>query len=154
MANSYIKDLYKRVYSSDFNYSVFNDRMKMQKCVYLAEQFGLNIGDYCFSWYKHGPYSQQLQDDMYEENKKPEQTIYYSEYATSIVNRLSNIVQKSHKDSFGYSEEQWVECLASIHYLNRLFYGDKQKVLSELKMRKPHLNKDSLNDNAYGLVVG
>lgn len=153
MANSYIKDLYRRVYLSDFNYYEFNDRMKMQKCIYLAEQFGLNIGDYCFSLYKHGPYSQQLQDDMYEENNKPEQTIYYSEYAASIVRRLSNIVQTCHKDNYGYSEEQWVECLASIHYLNRLFYGDKQKVLSELKRRKPNLNNDTLNGNAYSLVV-
>ena len=29
MANSYIKDLYRRVYLSDFNYYEFNDRMKM-----------------------------------------------------------------------------------------------------------------------------
>jgi hypothetical protein len=48
---------------ADFE-SDFNDRLILQKTVYLMEQFGLNIG-YHFSWYLRGPYSPSLARDAY-----------------------------------------------------------------------------------------
>ena len=40
------------------------DRLKLQKTVYLLEAFGVQLG-YGFSWYKYGPYSQDLVHDAY-----------------------------------------------------------------------------------------
>ena len=153
MGNSYIKSLYRDIYGEEFDYSDFGKRMKMQKCIYLAEQFGINVGEYAFSWYKHGPYSQRLQDDMYEESGKATSQLYYSEFAINVINRLKQLVKKAKMESFGYTEEQWMECLASIHYLNRIFNGNKQKALETLVDRKAHLSNRALNEEAYKLVT-
>lgn len=153
MANIFIKPIYREVYGEAFDYGDFGKRMKMQKCVYLMEQLGLNIGGYDFSWYKHGPYSQQLQDDMYEENNKAESVLCYSEFAQHVLEHVQEMVKVAHQDGFGYTEEQWVECLASVHYLNRIFQGNRERALDELLRRKPHLNNHDLNEEAYRLMA-
>lgn len=153
MANIFIKPIYREVYGEAFDYGDFGKRMKMQKCIYLMGQLGLNIGEYDFSWYKHGPYSQQLQNDMYEESGKEESILYYSEFAQSVLKQVQEMVEVARQDGFGYTEEQWVECLASVHYLNRIFQGNREKALDELFSRKPHLSDGKLNEEAYGLVA-
>ncbi len=153
MSSSYAKPLYKKIFNEDFFYGDFKKRMKMQKCIYLAEQFGLNVGDYEFTWYKHGPYSQRLQDEVYSDNRKPSSELMYSDYALSVIKKIKYMIEKSHSEGFEYSEEQWLECLASVHYLNRMYRGNKQKTVEELMKRKPHLNNVSLNQQAYSLVV-
>ena len=40
----------------------FEDRLKIQKYVYLADRYGLKSG-YDFDMYLHGPYSTQLAED-------------------------------------------------------------------------------------------
>jgi len=40
------------------------DRLRLQKTIYLLEIHGLQLG-YGFSWYKYGPYSQDLVYDAY-----------------------------------------------------------------------------------------
>lgn len=153
MGNSLIIPLYKKVFEEDFDYGDFGKRMKMQKCIYLIEQLGINVGEYAFSWYKHGPYSQRLQDDMFAENGRGTQELIYSDYALNVINRLKSIIRQASVTGFSYSIEQWMECLASVHYLNRMFNGDKQKTLEELVRRKAHLNDNGLNNHAYELIV-
>ena len=153
MSNSFIVPLYKKIFDEDFNYGDFGKRMKMQKCIYLLEQYGINVGEYDFTWYKHGPYSQRLQDDMYVENNKPSVELSYSDFASSVIERIKSMVKKSRSHDFDYTEEQWMECLASVHYLNRLFCGNKQRAIIELVNRKSHLNNNGLNREAYDLVV-
>lgn len=153
MSNTYIKPLYKKIYDEDFNYGDFGKRMKMQKCIYLLEQFGLNVGDYDFTWYKHGPYSQRLQEDMYEENSRGTVELRYSDFALGIIGKLTDMVNICHSRDFGYSEEEWMECLASVHYLNCLFAGNQSKALEALIQRKPHLNNRELNNKAYNQIA-
>ncbi len=43
----------------------FDNRIKLQKVIYLLKQFGLNL-PYRFSFYKHGPYSPYLADIYYQ----------------------------------------------------------------------------------------
>jgi uncharacterized protein YwgA len=45
----------------------FNDRMKLQKLVFLARQVGFDTG-FSFSWYIHGPYSPSLTNFLYTVN--------------------------------------------------------------------------------------
>ena len=40
------------------------DRLKLQKTIYLLEAYGMQLG-YGFSWYKYGPYYQDLVRDAY-----------------------------------------------------------------------------------------
>ena len=44
--------------------STIEERLHLQKTVYLLQASGLRLG-YAFNWYKHGPYSQSLADDSF-----------------------------------------------------------------------------------------
>lgn len=47
-----------------FKIEFFQDRLIMQKAVYLAQAAGINLG-YFYHWYLHGPYSPSLTQDEY-----------------------------------------------------------------------------------------
>lgn len=47
-----------------FKVDIFEDRLIMQKSVYLAQAAGVNLG-YYYHWYLHGPYSPSLTRDEY-----------------------------------------------------------------------------------------
>ena len=64
MANYLLKPVFKSIFDRDFQPNVFEDRLEMQKTVYLLQNMGISVGDYKFMWYKHGPYSQILQNDI------------------------------------------------------------------------------------------
>ncbi len=49
----------KQVPNSDFKMDGFNDRLRLQKIVYMLQAFGVNLG-YGFSWYFRGPYCTSL----------------------------------------------------------------------------------------------
>lgn len=48
----------------DFKIKYFQDRLILQKAVYLAQAAGVNLG-YYYHWYLHGPYSPSLTRDEY-----------------------------------------------------------------------------------------
>ncbi len=48
----------------DFKINSFQDRLIMQKSVYLAQAAGVNLG-YYYHWYLYGPYSPSLTRDEY-----------------------------------------------------------------------------------------
>ena len=54
----------KRVYPN-FNMNYFNNRLKLQKFIYLVQATGLNFG-YKFRLYLHGPYSTMLAREGFE----------------------------------------------------------------------------------------
>ena len=119
MANRYLLPVYKILYGRNFSYSDFDQRMEMQKAVYLLQDMGVPIGDYGFRWYLH--------DVIHSEDGK------------------------------AYSVSNWVECLASLHYLHEnllSFDASEEDVVHELEKRKPHLDDHSTNISAYRLVEG
>lgn len=44
-----LKEIYRKVYDESFNYCEVDDRIKLQKVVYLLENMGVQVGDYSFS---------------------------------------------------------------------------------------------------------
>lgn len=155
MANKYLLPVYKTLYERNFSYSDFDQRMEMQKAVYLLQDMGVPIGDYGFRWYLHGPYSQSLQDDMHYESGRTVSSLNLSkEYSDSII-RLHDVIHS--EEGKTYSVSNWVECLASLHYLreNLLnFDATEEDVVNELEKRKPHLKDHLTNVSAYRLVEG
>lgn len=155
MANRYLLPVYKMLYGRDFSYSEFDQRMEMQKAVYLLQDMGVPVGDYGFRWYLHGPYSQNLQDDMHYESGREVSSLTLSKGYAERIARLHDVI---HSDQRGnYSVSHWVECLASLHYLreNLLnFSATKEEVIHELEQRKTHLNIHAVNEAAYDLVEG
>jgi len=87
-----------------FNVEEFEDRLRLQKYIYLFKYCGLDPG-YNFSFYLRGPYSSDLADDYYD----PEMDrIRKEEDATvpeSVVRLWENIKDK---------DNTWLEIAASL----------------------------------------
>lgn len=144
MANALLAPIYKDVYGEQFTSGDFSKRMKMQKLIYLLQEAGISIGDYNFHWYKHGPYSQQLQNDILKTNGDSSNDIRYSETAIIIVNKLKSILNSGSS----YSDDVWAECLASLQYLRSTVCSNDasdEEIVEKLQERKPHLNDKSAN---------
>lgn len=106
------------------NLSTFDDRFMIQKKTYLAQLTGADLA-YRFGWYLRGPYSRELTRDAFrlkeqlddgEEDYKQEQ----------LSPRIAKLVKKApsiwgHRPS-GVTESDWLELLASLHYLKHIAY--------------------------------
>lgn len=151
MGNRFLKPLYKFVYGEEFEPRDFEARMKLQKEIYLLQEEGINVGDYDFLWYKHGPYSQTLQNDILNLSNTPDVELKYTDEAESILKELRTMIHKSTQ----YTLSQWVECLASLQYLRSNVFGRSAKemdIINELQTRKPHLNNRRENQKAIRLL--
>lgn len=153
MSTVYLKPAYKRIFDEPFSYDSFEKRMKMQKAVYLLQEMGAPVGDYAFFWYKHGPYSQDLQDDMYAiQSQEAPGNITFSSDMNSAIEKLAVLLNRK----VDYTSAQWAECLASLHYLRTNVFSASSKeseIVAELQRRKPHLNNQKLNQEALQLVT-
>ena len=153
MSNTYLIPAYKEIYHETFSYDSFENRMKMQKAIYLLQEIGAPVGDYAFFWYKHGPYSQDLQDAMYVVGDKETTTVSvtFSPDMNLAVQRVSELLNRK----VSYSSGHWAECLASLHYLQTNIFSASvrpEEIVDELQKRKPHLNNRTLNLEALRLV--
>lgn len=154
MSNAYLLPVYKDIYHEAFSYDSFEKRMKMQKAIYLLQEMGTPIGDYAFFWYKHGPYSQDLQDDMHAADCARTSTnrVAFSADMTSAIQKIAALLNKKVE----YNSSYWAECLASLHYLQTNIFSastNDNKIVDELQRRKPHLGNKSLNLEALHLVT-
>ena len=150
MANRYLLPIFEALYGHTFDYSDFDQRMEMQKAIYLLQEMGVPAGDYGFRWYHHGPYSQSLQDDMYYENGRMYDPLNLSGEHNASLAKLRSVIQLHSRGP--YSVSNWVECLASLHYLreNILSFGaNQEEVIHALEQRKPHFNSHETNILAY-----
>ncbi len=154
MANRYLLPVYRALYGREFSYSNFEQRMEMQKAIYLLQDMGVPIGDYGFRWYHHGPYSQKLQDDMYYEDGHTYDSLILSQEHAESLQHLYEVI---HANQNNYSISNWVECLASLHYLRKnilSFDSSEDDIIYALEERKPHLNSRKTNELAYCLLEG
>lgn len=153
MANRYLLPIYKMLYDQDFDYSDFDQRMQMQKAVYLLQDMGVPMGDYGFRWYKHGPYSQDLHDDMFHENIRSARPINLHQEFMEKIEKLRAVIHDPAAED--YSTTHWLECLASMRYLQENmmdFDTDNEAVIAELERRKPHLAQHDVNVQAHKLL--
>lgn len=151
MANRILSQIYMSLYGEEFSYSEFSKRLKMQKGIYLLQEMGVPVGDYRFSWYKHGPYSQALLDDMHIASSTTSVTLPVD--AKISIDELRDAL--TIPDSSKYTVEDWAECLGSLHYLkeNIFSFGAKDdQLLNELTKRKPHLNDNEANKIALSRI--
>jgi len=145
-----IHAVFKDIIGRATDFSSFDDRLEAQKIVYLLSQAGTSCGDYPFRWYKHGPYSQQLQNTLL---KKADgmQPVVFSETGKAALSKIKKMKEESHA---GYSDSQWLEALGSIHYLQKYMYPTygQDNIIEELKTYKPLLKECHLNKRAYTLL--
>jgi hypothetical protein len=120
----------------------FNNRLKYQKLIYLAQNVGINIG-YGYSWYVRGPYSPLLTRTLYNIKEDPTlfekgNTIKFKK-EDEIVERL-NKLRKVLGPKF--DDPIYLEVLASLQYLHSTL-SPNENSCSQLKTRlltiKPNL---------------
>lgn len=120
----------------------FDDRLQLQKIVYLLWADGISLG-YGFNWYAHGPYSPKLAADGYALDDA-----IFKYGAKIILNDEGNIAAKikSFKDFLGndINDPTYLEILASLHYIKTIVFDgkdDSEKITSWLMEQKPYLGK-------------
>lgn len=101
-----------------------DDRKRVQKAVYLVQEAGLGLG-YSYGWYLYGPYSTQLTSDYYALDAErrslgaeaPKYKLVAS--AKSSVDRVRPLMEVPTSIGDQLTLEDWLELLASYHFLRR-----------------------------------
>lgn len=143
-----LKEIYREVYDEAFVYCQLDHRIKLQKAVYLLENMGVHVGDYSFSWNKYGPYSLGLDSDAQKCDSQDEQHIIFSDIAERGFHKIREYIH----EKGGYDCVQWMECIASLHYLKHVLRYQQAELLNELTRRKPYLTDESANQKALSIV--
>lgn len=116
------------------------DRKRMQKAVYLGQLSGIDLG-YRFGWYIMGPYSTGLTRDYYALQEQLQlESIESKQLREDARDKLSQLAPllkppTSWTDSF----ENWLELLASYHFLRKISRQSHLDAVSTLREQKPHI---------------
>lgn len=105
----------------------FEQRLMIQKKVYLTQLTGLDLA-YRFGWYLHGPYSRELTRDAF--HLKEEIELGECDYKKKKLGPFAHMrVQQAPRIWAGkpgeIGEDDWLELLASLHYLKHIAYMGK-----------------------------
>lgn len=129
-----------------FTLETINDRILLQKKVYLAQDIGLPLG-YGYSWYIHGPYSTDLTAVAYqiipEGDTAIENHSLKEPYASMItkVNSLESVIDER---NLTISVVQWYELIASIAYWYKRGYNTEEKALEKIHATKPQFTEEQI----------
>lgn len=117
----------------------YDDRIIAQKIGYLAQDYGIYLGEMNYFWHKRGPYSrslstalkyfQQNRDCLIEECSNVR--IYYN-----VLPKLDLIKSLITARTINCPEMIWLEICASLKYLSKEYPYDDIDFLSSLLIRK------------------
>jgi uncharacterized protein YwgA len=116
------------------------ERLILQKTIYLLQAYGFKLG-YGFSWYRYGPYSQDLVFDAHSVLGSEENT-YKS--AASTWEFSDNCLQKFNefKKIFGdtLTSAKMLELVASVDFVCKTWYPNakRENISGSLKKHKTH----------------
>ncbi len=114
----------------------FNNRLKIQKYVYLAKYFGLDLG-YDFDMYLHGPYSSRLTSSYYDIARRNIDLRYLEGNLDNSfkVNEFFNYV--------GNRDRKWLEVASTLLELSG-YYSDKECLIEKTVNAKPHIERETV----------
>lgn len=109
----------------EINLDTFSQRFNMQKRVYLTQLMGYDLG-YRYGWYIKGPYCRELTADAFtlrDEIRSGEED--YEAYELDASSKES--IRKARQlwetpEGLRVSMDEWLELLASLHYLKHIAY--------------------------------
>lgn len=139
------------VYGTEFHAEDLDDRVKLQKAVFLMREQGVSCGNYEFVWDQYGPFSAELSDDMkMVVDDISEQPIEFNQEAKKIMECLKKVFA----DKAAYSVRYWVEAIASLLYLKRYMYPSyaDEKIIEVLEFKKPDLKNHEENIKAMKIL--
>lgn len=120
-----------------------NDRLRIQKAIYMCQELGINLG-YHYSWYVKGPYSTNLTQDYYQMNEAL--TSGDVSHASRVLNPSILKILPKVKDVLAMPKgvnlptHMWYEALASVHFLMKSSGYSLEKTKEFLSRVKPHLD--------------
>ena len=130
--------------------SNFDDRLRLQKLAYLAQELGAG-NKYPYSWYVRGPYSSYLTsalflgDEMDKFSSNPTLTKNESKVASQLKSLMGGDICKPLK----------LELFASIWYLlpSRKISKEDQKAVLEIMCReKPYFKKSEVKSTLKTII--
>jgi uncharacterized protein YwgA len=130
----------------DLKIDDFRSRKILQKKMYLLQLTGIDLG-YRYNWYLYGPYCPALASDTFTLRDEIKYDNEFNTYelnskTKSRLETLNRVV--SLPDGAETTEPEWLELLASLHYLRHIAYWSGksdpkfEEVLEKLKESKPH----------------
>ena len=150
-----LKEIYKRTNHEDFDYRKKEDRIALQKTVYLLMNMGISVGNYSFEWGKYGPYSVTLDADAFKYNDREiQEEVLFSDIALEKMEAIVQYIKEGYEKYNNYTRTEWLECIASLHYLKYILRIDKSetKLLPELQRRKSYLGNYDANTRALEIA--
>lgn len=141
---SVLPRIYHDITEKQININDFDDRIIMQKLVYLLGEVRMSVGNYNFVWHKYGPYSQSLRNDISCINLDD----VFEEEFLEIVNRSINFIKDIfHRNNGVYSDRMWIENIASCVYMKKYLYPSEnwENIRNRIKEVKEYLNNDEIN---------
>ena len=124
----------------------FESRLKIQKMVYLASFFGLDLG-YKYRLYKHGPYSTRLAMDYYELAEVPQK--YMGEFEGVLPNTFDS-------DGFincvGRKNKNWLEISTTL-IEERTKFPNKSQLVTHVHKIKPRYTIEYIEQVYDEMVV-
>jgi hypothetical protein len=125
----------------DCNIKDVSSRKAIQKAVYLGQLSGIDLG-YRYGWYKLGPYCSSLTDDFYNlvRGLRVEDQANLKKLPSHISEKLQPIKAVMQPPaSWALPKEDWLELLASYHYLLNVRKRTHGEALEILRKEKPTL---------------
>lgn len=142
--------LYKVAKVFDLKRGSTEERLKLQKTVYLLQAYGLRLG-YGFSWYRYGPYSQDLVYDAYtvlaSESERYEEESSSWQFSGNTIERFD-----SFKEICGnvLSDPKKLELAASVDFVRKTWHNGatRSEMPSLFKTHKQrYFNGDPIKDS-------
>lgn len=128
--------------------SDFDQRLILQKTIYLLQHVGLDLG-YRYNWYIHGPYAPMLTEDAFDISGN--KTYYDKLVRKSSLSEDAMRRVKNFKSQFGdyLNKAKMLELLASLLYL-----GDRQGrsyARSKIREFKPTFTQSNVREATHAL---
>jgi uncharacterized protein YwgA len=126
----------------DVDIDNFEDRKTFQKAVYLGQLSGIDLG-YRYGWYLRGPYSTGLARDYYQlaGALELEENAFQGK---ALNDRVKQSLHRFHElfrvpPGVQLSRSEWLELLASWHYLRKVSPKDRAEARTVMNEKKPVL---------------
>ena len=128
----------------DYNFSMdtFEDRLKLQKTLYLLQSFGIYLG-YDFSWYLRGPYCTSLTinafalEDIYDDIPLVPKVKFKDSDKQKLFTNFLKLVKGKNVDE--------LEIMASLHYLKQI-RNDDVEIKKKVENKQERFSVDQIDD--------
>jgi len=128
--------------------TTFNERLMLQKKVYLLQQLGLHLGN-SYGWYLRGPYSRDVTNDGFYletiQDKIGEVKQLLSEEEILVTQKLQGLINDARKN-ISENESGNLELLASLHFVLKYGYpkpSSKKMAIAQLTQQKTKFTTDA-----------